>query len=108
MPIPTSSRRFLVAALAIFTMVVSAGPASARLFGQHKATATSLSPKIATRVRTTNRRHHRQTATNARTGKRVRVRSSPDPSPRYPAEHAATLELWCDESQLRQLHGFGL
>jgi len=77
MAIPTRSSRFLVAALAIFAMVVFAGPASARLFGRHKTIATPLSPKTATRARSTNdRRHHRGTATNARTtGKRARARA---------------------------------
>jgi hypothetical protein len=75
MAIPTRSSRFLVAALAIFATVVFAGPASARLFGRHKTIATPLSPKTATRAWTTNRRRHRQTATNARTGKRARARA---------------------------------
>lgn len=80
MSISTSSiGRFLVAALAIFVMVVSADRAGAMPFGQHRTTSTTVPLKFTTRARTTHhRRHHhrRQTAANARaTSKHRQVRA---------------------------------
>jgi hypothetical protein len=70
MSISTRSSRLLVAALAIFAMVVFAGPASATLFGQHKTTASKAHAARCTAAKATAARaHHRRTTTKASTAR---------------------------------------
>jgi hypothetical protein len=70
MSISTRSSRLLVAALAIFAMVVFAGPASATLFSQHRTTASKAHAARCTATKATAARaHHRHTATKASTAR---------------------------------------